>query len=175
MLLVRLPREQQWGFEGVSKRPQWLLRCLKVSSCTVNWMTVLTYSHSLLPGYRNVLAICHSITYVAILTLRILFQFTKFYSLFLTLQQTLLNRTREIWWKNLTQWSSWNHILMSLNFWDVSQNLVSFDYEGLVLLTHFAYYLLCNAFSSLMICLNVKSLLHNWAQQTIIALGNFIF
>ena len=29
---------------------------------------------------------------------------------------------REIWWKNLKQWSSWNHILTSLNFWDVLLN-----------------------------------------------------
>ena len=42
------------------------------------------------------LAICHSITYVIILAFRIIFPLIKFYSLFLTLQQTQLNRTREI-------------------------------------------------------------------------------
>ena len=42
------------------------------------------------------LAMCHSITYVIILAFRIIFPLIKFYSLFLTLQQTLLNRTREI-------------------------------------------------------------------------------
>ena len=42
------------------------------------------------------LAICHFITCVVILAFHILYLLTKFYSLFLTLQQTLLNRTREI-------------------------------------------------------------------------------
>ena len=83
------------------------------------------------------LVMCHSITYVIILAFRIIFPLIKFYSLFLTLQQTLLNRTREIWWKNLTQWSSWNHILTSLNFWDVLLNLVCFGYAGLILLYTF--------------------------------------
>ena len=103
-------------------------------------MTVLAFSNSgnftELPYF---LAIYHFmiITYVIVSAFRITFPLTKFYSLFLLLQQTLLNRTREIWWKNLTQWSSWNHILMSLNFWDVLQNLVCFAYAGLILLCTF--------------------------------------
>ena len=91
----------------------------------------------MLPGYRIFLAICHFMTYVIILVFPIIFPLTKFNSLFLTLQQTLLNRTREIWWKNLTQWSSWNHILTSFNFWDVLQNLVCFGYAGLIFLYTF--------------------------------------
>ena len=42
------------------------------------------------------LAIWHFITCVVILAFRILYLLTKFYSLFLTFQQTLLHRTREI-------------------------------------------------------------------------------
>ena len=50
----------------------------------------------MLSGYRKFIAICHFIAYVVISKFRISFPSTKFYSLFLTLQQTLLNRTREI-------------------------------------------------------------------------------
>ena len=46
--------------------------------------------------YRIFLAICHFITHIITSAFRIIFPLTKFYSLFLTLQQTLLNRTREI-------------------------------------------------------------------------------
>ena len=111
------------------------------------------------------LAICHSITYVIILAFRIIFPLIKFYSLFLTLQQMQLNRTREIWWKNLKQWSSYNHILTSLNFLDVLQNLVCFGYAGLFFCKEFSFDLSFNAFSSLIICFNEESLLHNQAQQ----------
>ena len=52
----------------------------------------LTESHGL-QSFRK----CYLfITYVVISTFRILFLLTKFYSLFLMLQQTPLNRTREI-------------------------------------------------------------------------------
>ena len=51
----------------------------------------------MLPGYRNFLAIYHFITYVVISTFRISFSLTKFYSCFLTPQQTLLNKTRDLW------------------------------------------------------------------------------
>ena len=63
--------------------------------CKLNesWPTDI---QEMLPGYCNYLAICHFISYVVIPTFRILFPLTKFYSLFLMLQQTLLNRTREI-------------------------------------------------------------------------------
>ena len=63
--------------------------------CKLNesWPTDI---QEMLPGYCNYLAICHFISYVVIPTFRILFPLTKFYFLFLTLQQTLLNRTREI-------------------------------------------------------------------------------
>ena len=109
----------------------------------------------MLPGYRIFLAICHFMTYVIILVFPIIFPLTKFNSLFLTLQQTLLNRTREIWWKNLTQWSSWNHILTSLNFWDVLQNLVRFGYAlYCCIVVHILLIIYSDAFSSLIICLN---------------------
>ena len=63
--------------------------------CKLNesWPTDI---QEMLPGYCNYLAICHFISYVVIPTFRILFPLTKFYFLFLMLQQTLLNRTREI-------------------------------------------------------------------------------
>ena len=85
------------GLRGNPETTTVVIKMLKseLLYCKLNesWTMVIL---EMLPGYRNFLAICHFITYASISTFRILFPLTRFYSLFLTLQQTLLNRTREI-------------------------------------------------------------------------------
>ena len=49
-----------------------------------------------------------------------------------SLQLTLLNRTREIWWKNLKRWRSLKNILTLSNFWDALQNPVCFGCVGFI-------------------------------------------